>query len=348
MPGSASVSFRDQTTGRINDLLLDEGLTCAHSQTLLSFLAGALLNYKEEGIEFTPSVILCVSLNNFLKSFPGAVAHEIGKVPLDPSSAPRILKDCAPLTNKNWYVFIERVDQNNARYGVFTYFRLPTAIPLHEGIAIDSSEFCVLIRKISTNTIEIRGAKGSILTLIFSTVRDPSAVDTTIQEFSEACCVDVDDPKIKNEFKNYFRRLLQDALTSSHGTMLVCGRDLKLSDIPELQDAVPVSPVLDFQTAFTEYHISNSAGSILNLQRCEELLHGLLRCDGIIAFDTYGRIVAYRAIFRPQAGAPPIPPVVGGTRRRAYEGLKGLVGPRLISVLFRSQDGLTLHHGAPK
>jgi hypothetical protein len=49
MPVAISVTFRDQTTGRINDLLMDEHRACAQSQNLLGYLAGALLNYKDEG-----------------------------------------------------------------------------------------------------------------------------------------------------------------------------------------------------------------------------------------------------------------------------------------------------------
>src|SRR5829696_5254431 len=48
MPGSISVTFRDQTTGRINELLIDEHQACAQSQNLLGDLAGALLSYTDE------------------------------------------------------------------------------------------------------------------------------------------------------------------------------------------------------------------------------------------------------------------------------------------------------------
>jgi hypothetical protein len=345
MPEVKSITFRDQTTGRISDLLADEGLVCAQSQNILSYLAGALLNYKEEGVELTPSVVLCSSIQSFLKAFPGGIAYNVGLLPLEPASGPKILKECAPLTNRNWSVFIERTNDHDLTYGVFTYFRLPTAIPLQEGITIDPSQFSVLVRKITTSTIEMRGAKGSVLTLIFSTVRDSSTVAAPIEKFCGACCADFQDAKLAKEFKVYFSRVVEEALTSSHGTMLVCGRNLDLTTIPELQDAVPVTPKLDFATAMAQYHESSSAGSMLALQRSEELLQGFLRCDGIIVFDTCGCIVAYRVFYRPGVGAPQIPTVDGGSRRRAYEGIKSLVGPHLMAVLFHSQDGLTLHHG---
>lgn len=116
-----------------------------------------------------------------------------------------------------------------------------------------------------------------------------------------------------------------------------------------MKDAVPLSPLLDFQAAFSEFQTANTAGSILSLQRCEELLQGFLRCDGMIVFDTCGRVIAYRVFFRPMGKvASDADGVVGGARRRAFEGVKDLVGKKLTSVLFRSQDGLTLHHGVEK
>jgi len=346
MPENASVTFRDQTMGRISDLLADEGLACAQSPSILSYLAGALLNYTEEGVEFTPSVVLCVSLENFLKSFPGAVAYRIGDLALDAASAKKILKECAPLTNKNWFIFIERINDHECRYGVFSYFKLPTAIPLHEGITIDPTQFAVLTRKVSTNTIEIRGSRGNILTMIFSTIRGAATAGNPIDSFCGACCADIVDSSTTRSFRAYFSRVLEEALTSSHGTILICGRNLDLSQVPELKDAVPVEPKLDFRAAFMEYDESKSAGSMLNLQRCEELLQGFLRCDGIVVFDAHGCITAYRVFYRHHAGAAPIPAVDGGARRRAFEGIRMLVGPHLLAALFRSQDGLTLHHGA--
>jgi hypothetical protein len=347
MPDPVSVTFRDQTTGRINDLLIDEHKACAPSQNLLGYLAGALLNYKDEGAELSPSIVLCDSIAGVLRAFPGGIAHHVGRASLDAASGPKILKDCAPLSGDNWYVFVERTDDLQVSYGVFTYFRLPTAIPLHEGITINRDEFCVLVRRVSTNTIEMRGAKGNILSLIFSTIREPLNSSSPIERFSKKCVSGISNPKISVDFGSYFSRLLESSLTSSHGTILLCGENIVLSEIPEMQDAVPVTPALDFQAAFLEFQTANSAGSILGLQRCEELLQGFLRCDGMIVFDTQARVTAYRVFFRPtgeakiQSGQGEI---VGGARRRAYEAVKEFVGKQLTSALFRSQDGLTLQH----
>ncbi|MBS9718511.1 hypothetical protein ACFFUT_09210 [Pseudohalocynthiibacter aestuariivivens] len=347
MPEPNLVSFRAQTTGGISDLLNDEGLSCAGSQDLLSYLAGALLSYKEEGVEFLPSIVLCNSVDEFLTAFPGSIHHVIGEANLASEAGPRILKDCAPLSGTNWYIYIERDEGNDkVRYGVFTYFKTPTAIPLHEGVGINPDQFSVLIRKASTNTIDIRGSRGHGLILLFSTLRELSNSEEPISKFADKCGTQIENEKLQTEFSLYFFRLLDALLTSCHGTILVCGNELDFEAAIELQDAVHVEPLLDFFSAFSELKTTNSAESILSLQQCEELLKGFLRCDGIIVMDGLGRVSAYRVFFRPADAANDAnEQVVGGARRRAFEGLKPLVGTQLDCILFRSQDGHTLFYG---
>jgi hypothetical protein len=343
MPEIVSLTFRDQATGKINDLLMGEDKACAATQNLLAYLAGSLFDYKDEGVEFLPEILLCDSIKEKLQSFPGAVTHHVGEASFDPLSGKKILKDCAPLSSTNWFIFIER-SGNRVKYGVFTYFRLPTAISLHDGISI-GSVFSILIGKVSRTTVEIRGAKGSLLSLIFSTVREGGVDVGNVSKFTADCCGQ-QAAAAPDEFRRYFSRTLETELLASHGTILACMKAADLKGIPELSDAVEVTPALDFGATFSDYQQAGTAASILTLHRCEELLRGFLKCDGIIVFDSTARIIAYRVFYRPpQAPGPATENVTGGARRRAFEGLKTLVGTKLVSVLFRSQDGLTAYHG---
>ena len=205
---------------------------------MLGYLAGALLNYKEEGLDLSPSIILCDDLVSLLHSFPGAISYTIGFAALDSSSGPKILKDCGPLSSSNWFIFLKRVENNRVRYGVFTYFKLPTAIPLHEAIAINSSIFCILIRKISTNAIEFRGSKGNTLVFVFSTTRGSIETNGPIEKFANACCERLRGQTLHANFRLYLGRLLESALTSSHGTILLCSDKEDLTLVPELADAI--------------------------------------------------------------------------------------------------------------
>lgn len=345
--GRKTVTFRSQTMGSVSDFITDEGLVCQESQNLLSALAGALLSYKDEGVELSPTVLFCTNADQVFESFPGSVKHAVGTVTLGGVSVKQILKDCAPLATRSWSIFIERTTAGQARYGVFNYITLPTTLPLHEAIGITSGNTCILMRKVGASTIEVRGSKGNELALVFSTTREEETQTANpVEQFSLDCCQGVPGGSHVADFRSYFKRLLEEGLSRCHGTILVCASNPVLSAMGDMKDGVEILPKLDFFSAYSAYRSDSSAESILRLQSAEELFAGVLQCDGIVVFDTEGCLVAYRVFYRPtqpDTGTTPVP--IGGARRRAFEGAKSMVGTNLISVLFRSQDGLTIREG---
>jgi hypothetical protein len=345
--GHPQISLRTQTNGAIQDFLKDEELVCAHSIALISSLAGTLLNYKDEGVSFVPNVVYCSSIEDFLNTFPGSVFHQIGSTSLEDSAVSRVLKDCAPLSGDNWYIYIQRSsDGKSISYGVFAYFRLPTALSLADGLEINSGQVAILLKKISSNTIEIRGAKGNSLTILFSTMREESNMSKPIAQFAKDCCAGVPAGEDVSGFSIYFKSMLNRLLSNCHGTILICEESGKISAITEMKDHIVINPMLDFHKAFSDYDGAKSAETILALQRCEDLLSGFLRCDGMISFNNLGSVTAYRIFYRPsEAAVGDAPKVNGGARRRAFESLKPLVKKGIVSALFRSQDGNTLYAG---
>ena len=341
------VTFRSQTISNIGDLIQDEGLTCHASQNLLAFLAGELLAYRDEGVDLAPVIMFCTNAEKVFQSFPGSVRHTIGNAALHADSIKRVLKDCAPLATRSWSIFIERINQDQIQYGVFNYITLPTTLPLSEAIGLTSVGTCLLLRKIDPSTIEVRGAKGNDLCLVFSTTREEAKqYASPVGSFAEDCCRDIANNSIAVEFKVYFKRLLEDGLSKCHGTMLVCAANPSLKTMGEMKDGIEISPKLDFLAAYQTYRSDVSAESILRLQSAEELLTGILQCDGILVFDTNGCLVAYRVFYRPTTPEiPGAPAPTGGARTRAFEGLRTMIGTELISALFRSQDGLTIKEG---
>lgn len=338
-----TITFRDQTSGKISDFTSDEGYECALTQALISYLCGAIVNYKDEGVEISPLIVITDNIATFLSAFPGSVTYQIGELPLKADSGKRILKDCAPLFGPNWTIYIERADDKTLRYGVFSYYKLPTAIPIEEGIELNPSSFAILLRKISESTIELRGSKSNRLTLIFSTLRERPEVEANpIGDFAKTCTSDLANSETAERFKVYLTRLLSSTLSSSHGTIIVSRKYTQKSSIKQLKDSVSIFPVIDFYRSYAESRIDD-AGSVLALQRNEELLTGFMRCDGVIVFNSIGQVTAYRAFYRGTANIPD--ELVGGARRRAFEGIKELVGQKLRGALFRSQDGLTLFKG---
>jgi hypothetical protein len=342
-----AVSFRSQITGTISDLIHDEGLDCKPSQDFLCALVGELLRYHDEGIELNPTIIFMADANQIHGRFPRAVRYSIGEADISPSSVKTILKGCAPLARGSWCIVIERTKGKTAKlkYGVFDYPMLPSTLPIADAMALKTDEFCMLITKTSPGTIEIRGARGSLLTMLFSTTREDSPThDDPIGDFAKDCCAQIAEPPEPGpQFIDYFRRLLEQVLTESHGTIFLCMPSENLGKLAELKDGISLTPKLDFFAAFTEYQQSSSAESLMKLQSCEKLLSGLVMCDGTVVFDHCGSVIAYRVFYRPSSPRSKEAEISdGGARRRAFEGIKKLLGEELTSALFRSQDGLTI------
>jgi len=293
-----------------------------------------------------PTVLFCEERNAVLKSFPGSVAYQIGETQFDDSAVGKVLKECAPLSGKNWLIFVERRDAGTLRYGVFRYLSMPTTPPFHDVLHLAANEVALAIRRTAPNVVEVKGSKGAHTNLIFSTARDDLGEDDSVPKFCQQCASGLEKNETTLEFQTYLGQLVQGCLTRSHGTMLACSDIADFANTPELKDRVLLDPALDFFSVYANYRRSNSAESLLDMQHLEELLLGLMNSDGIIVFDLQGKVIAYRAFFRPvEKGDVSGAAAVGGARRRAFEGIKMLVGKTLRAVLFRSQDGKILFKG---
>jgi len=262
-----------------------------------------------------------------------------------PELGKKILKECAVLAQSAWAIFIERSSETRVRYGIFSYLETPTSVSLNEMITIDDTQFAVLVSRADATTVRLAGTKGNTLDVAFSTVREAAKNDADIGKFAESCS----SKETSDSGKRYLRNLIGKLLSSSHGTILVCAVD-QITGIEGMGDAVALSPPIDVLGTFENFRASSAADSLLELQRVENLLHGLLQSDGIVAFNQAGQVTAYRVFYRPPASAKMTDEakqnVTGGARQRAFKGVCALVGSALVSALFRSQDGHTMYEGA--
>ena len=347
MARDAFLTLRSAVIGEINDLLNDEGISCSYSQNILTYLAGALNDYREEGIELSPTIIFCESIEQIAKILPGGVSYQIGSSQLSTALGQAILKDCATLSGINWHIYIERTNANELRYGVFSYTQLPTSITLKDILAVAKENFSIIVRQVSSKAVEIIGRHGGHIILAFSTLREKPKINSDpVDLFAEACCKNIVAEFRSSEMCIYFVRLISRCLASSHGTILLCAKLNQFNLIEELKDVVRLEPHLNFASVFANYITTPNAESFLRLQANEELLQGFMRSDGIVIFDDSAGVIAFRAFFRGGAGGSTgVTNVTGGARRRAFEGLKGLIGSHAQAMLFRSQDGLTLFEG---
>lgn len=334
------VSIQQSAKGAIAEFLEREGSESLPEIKLLCFLCGALQRYEEEGELLEPRVLLTRSIDDFVKMVPGSVQISIGEVKFDERCGKKILKQCATLAQCGWHVFGEP-NGDTIRFGVFSMKESPTSLNLQEMLELEETgglACSLLIEKVHAKEMIIRSSSGNSLKIAFSTSQEASYNLSAIEIFARACTEKLGDEK----FDKFFHRMVMRCLSSCHGTILVCVSDeTDLSSIG-LEDGIVISDEIRVQPSFAAYDNSDSADAILELQRIEGLLGGFLGSDGVVIFSNSGGLIGYRAFFKQPEGSTTSSSdeVVGGARRRAYEGLKGFVGSGIEAVLFRSQDGV--------
>lgn len=342
-----TITLRDHASGKLSDLMDDEGLHCQPTQRLLLYLVGVLVNYREEGVELFPTIVVCEDVGELIKSIPGAVCYQIGTSDSVAEVGKRVLKECGPLASDGWFVYVERVSPNIVKFGVASYPRMPMSLSVEDIIQIFSSKFAVVVRKVSHSTVELIGSKKNKLSMIFSTTRESSS-STGREEvalFAKKCVARMDESEEKSNFINYYSSLLETVLNASHGSILICTIDELNGDFSSLSDIVKLDPYLDFYRSYSYYSKINSVESYVRLKLNEELLSGLMNSDGIVVFNSSGSVIAYRAFYKQSDTGAAQQAVVGGARRRAFQGVVSLLDKVLSATLFRSQDGLTIFQG---
>ena len=336
-----TVSLRVSTRGELADFLERESKTCGYSNQIISGIIGKLWNYREEGVEISPSIVFADDIVAFSQKLPGFSQLSIGSCPSSEDAAKRILKDCAPLTGESSLIFVQRCGQGETlEYGIFSFLRSPTAIGIDEALLLDDTQFAVLIKKSSPTTLKVLGSKGNSVSILMSTVRDDDNSEHEIVKFSDDVASEIPPGEDLDAFKKYFRKLLNKELTACHGTILLCAS----SDVHEkskcISDRISLGEDVNFFRLFKDFQDSGAAESLLELQRAEDLLRGFLSCDGMISLSSDGKIISYRVFYEAEENAE-ASEVVGGTRRRAFAGVTSLKLNELKSALFRSQDGAT-------
>lgn len=342
-----TVSLRVSTRGELADFLERESKTCGYSNLVISGIIGRLWNYREEGVEISPSIVFADDIIAFSQKLPGFSRLNIGSCSSSEDAAKRILKDCAPLTGESSLIFIQRCGQGETLdYGVFSFLRSPTAIGIDEALLLDDAQFAVLIKKSSPTTLKVSGSKGNSVSILMSTVRDDDNSELGISRFADDVASEIPDDADVDAFKKYFRRLLTKELTDCHGTILLCASPDVHEKSKCISDRISLDDEVNFFGLFREFQGSGDAEALLELQRAEDLLRGFLSCDGMITFSRDGKVTSYR-VFYEAADNGGAPAVVGGARRRAFAGVTSLKLNELKSALFRSQDGATEYKEVP-
>jgi len=333
-------SIRNPLQGELHDFVMLSGFNCTHTTDLVRDLTCLLANYREEDMPLFPEVFILPSVEAIMSLSPGTQRVPMGTVHLS-NDADKILKDCANLALHGWAIYISKINDNQAEYGVFRSLLHSFARSAEEAMAdYPEKSPSIIIRNRGRLIVELRNAKGETFTAIFtSAVASGSNLATEVKKFVSAT-VSLLSQERRERFEPYLVRILLDILQHSHGTLLAAHVPLENGQLPDtLKDGVWLNKSIDIADVYHTALDTNDAQSLASLQAIETLLTGMIASDGIVVFGTDGTLLGYRVFLKPTEEESRNLPHKGGGRRRSYALLEQRLEANLRAALFRSQDG---------
>lgn len=332
------LTFRAELHGSVSRVLDACNMACINTADAIVALVVALSDYREEGRQLYPRVLVCDDLPQVLRIVQGSSLLAIGCGKRNASTAAHALKRCAPLANGGWAVGINRLD-DGFEYGVFREPLAPTAVDLRSTVTdlkVGDAKV-VLISQVAPSTVEIVSSGHEPVEIHFSAdALDARPTRETLDVLPGWLVEAIEDQHLRESARSYWSTLLADCLRAAHGALVAVvhvGADLPA----ELAtDGVPVPDAPRVIDMLKQHDQARSAESMSDLLAFGALFAGMLSSDGIAVLDTAGELLAFNCFLRIGAAEESI----GGARSRAFLTLTHLVDDgRLRGAFIRSSDG---------
>lgn len=342
---ATAYSIRKSLQGELQDFLVASGLVnCTPTASLVRDLTALLAAYREEDVPLYPSVFVLSSIDQLSAIAPGTKPVVIGAKSLDEIEASMILKDCAPLAENGWSIFVCKADlPARFQYGLFRSLSSTVATSADEAMDQTAGTSAILvIRNRGHLVVELRNAKNDVFTAaLTSATATESHFSTHVATLADALSEDLT-PEMAESFKPYLRRFLSDTLQRCHGTLCAV---LKAPADGIAPQRFAKSVWLVERLRWAEIHAvartHRSAEALSDLQAVETLVVGMIRSDGVVILGSDGTVLGYRAFLHPDDKERQQQVAEGGGRYRTFGLMKGRLGADLRAAFFRSQDGTT-------
>jgi hypothetical protein len=342
---ATAYSIRESLQGKLQDFLESSGfVNCSPTANLVRDLTALLAAYREEDTPLYPSVFVVLETEHLVALAPGTKRLLVGSAALDSAKAAVILKDCAPLAENGWSIYVgKRSDAAMFEYGLFRSLSHTFATSAEEMMVQDGGAPAILvIRNRGHLVVEIRNAKNDMFTAsLTSAAATESHFATHVGELEAAITAELKSD-VMAAFKPYVRRFLADSLQRCHGTLCA------VLELPAGQPAparfaksVWLTNPLNWAEAHAEARLHKTADALARLQAVESLVVGMIHSDGVVVFGSNGTVLGYRAFLSPDDEERKHQEAEGGGRRRTYALMRRRLGKELRAAFFRSQDGDT-------
>ncbi len=341
-------SIRESLQGSLLDYVRESGFENTRTEELVRELVSLLASYREEDYPLFPEVYVFASQQGLRALSPTARSINLGSAAVEGGTARRMLKDCASLANRGWAVYAVHASGAELQYGIFRSKRHSFAMPAEESLVdLGMTEPVLMLRNRGHLTVELVNGVNDKFTVALTTKKaEPSQLGEASGRLAEAIASEVSD---QGGFEPFIKRFLIETVQKCHGTLVAV---IGASNVPpgesDLSDGVWLNPPLDVAGSYSEARGTSTAEALADLQAAEILLEGMINSDGVVVFDTRGRVLAYRVFLRPKDNERARIPDDGGGRRRTFELMKIRLGTLLEAAFFRSQDGETQCQRKPK
>lgn len=340
-PTRRFISLRDSLKGAVGDFLNDEGMACINTEAGLVEMISALSHYREEGTSLFPQIFIMDDLKTVSQLLPGGEFISVGDGERSAATMTKALKQCAPLTQGGWSIYILR-KPNRFNYGVFrtgggALSESPEETLVERG---DSTVPVVLVYQVAESVVEVRGAAlKSSLSIHFRASRESEPATTLALRSLASQVTDRCSEKIKEQTLNFYFSVFSDVLKIGHGTLAAVISNRREALPPSMGDGVILRPPVDVPKRIQDALSTRDAASHTRLQAYASLIRGMMYTDGITVFACDGCVRAFNVFVQHQEGRRSSGTPAGGARSRTYDTLCAMIGRGLIAAYMQSHDG---------
>ena len=339
MKNGKPISLRPIILGEAVTFLEAEGMECLVTQNGIVSLVNQLVNYKEEGRKLFPKIYIVDEIELVLQSLPMSQDCFIGQGDKTKETMLRALKKCAPLTDSDWSIYIQRND-TNFRYGVFRAGTSILSVTIEELLINNGTDELkvILLHQVSDKLIEIKSVKNDSLIISFGGIEESNKSPNENQiEFINSIVKNVP-AKIKEQTSNFYKKIFDEVLKVGHGTLACVIRHKRKSIPKKLEDGIILEKRINIPRIIEDLLEKEDLQANSELNGFFTIIIGMMESDGITVFTDRGELAAYNVFVKhPESIAKTN--TSGGARSRTFLSLCKIIGNGLEAAYIQSQDG---------
>lgn len=339
MKNGKPISLRPVILGEAVSFLEAEGMECLITQNGIVSLVNHLVNYREEGKDLYPKVYILDDIELVLQSLPLSQHCFIGQGEKTKETMLKALKKCAPLTEADWSIYIQR-NKDNFSYGVFRAGKSILSVSIEDLLINNGTEELkvILLHQISDKLIEIKGVHNDPLLISFGEREETNKSPVENQlEFIQTIVKNVES-SIKEQTSNFFKKIFYEILKVGHGTLACTISGDKKSIPKKLEDGIILKEKINIPEIIKDLLENDDLQANSKLNGFFSIIVGMMESDGITVFTDRGEIAAYNVFVKHPVSIAKTN-TSGGARSRTFLTLCNLIGKGLESAYIQSQDG---------